>query len=113
MNKPTYYKVRSDKKPRGAGSLHTCLSFPSGFGRSRRLWVLGQIIYNQSPEKEQNLPVCDDQELFGIVDRPSILFSLALTFLNLGSQSILGRAKAFLGILWYPLIRRRVNRLSN
>jgi len=102
MNKPTSHKVHLDKKHQDGSIAHNRLSFLSGFGHSTRLWGLVQIIYNRSPEMEQRDPSYGYQAHFDILSRPSILFGLALTFLNLGFRSILGRAKACLGKLWYP-----------
>ncbi len=110
MNKLTDRKVHSDKKRPDARLYNNVLSFLSGLGRSKRLWVLGTLEENQAQGKGQNPLICDDRELLRIANRPGILFSLALTFLNLGLESILGQAKAFLEKLWYPLAHREYYR---
>lgn len=83
-------------------SRYTALSFVSGFGRSKRLWVLDHLACNPSPEFRNNP---------GISERSCILFALACTFLVLGFRSILGQAKVYFDTRWYR--KDHMNHQSN
>jgi len=86
-------KIESNCSPAYSGikyqepqSRYTGLSFVSGFGRSKRIWVLDYLTHNQSLQGQSHL---------GISECSSILFGLAGTFLNLAFRSILGQARAY------------------
>jgi hypothetical protein len=64
------------------------LLFSTGWGRTKRLWILDSLEHHQMPDRHGESPAAS-------AARPSILFALALSLALLASRAIAAQAKAF------------------